>query len=89
MQKRKSSPRNWVRILLVAVCLVAAPNLSAVHAGDRVTEGQGGYNNEYIFAATRGLADSSCHPGWKVMATPVTLVADVVFLPFALVMGFF
>lgn len=89
MQKAKNSVKHVGRVLLVALCLAAAPNLPAAYAHDRVVEGQGGYNNEYIFAVTRGLADSSCHPGWKVVAVPVTLVVDIAFLPFAAVMGFF
>lgn len=48
-----------------------------------------GYNSEYIFALTRGLADSSMHPAGKVPLFIFTLPLDVVFLPFAAIAGLF
>lgn len=48
-----------------------------------------GYNSEYIFALTRGLADSSIHPAGKVPLFIFTLPLDVVFLPFAAIAGLF
>jgi uncharacterized protein YceK len=55
----------------------------------RTTEPSGWYNTDYIYAATRGLNDSSMDPGVKITLVPVTLVLDTVFLPFAAIMGCF
>lgn len=49
----------------------------------------GGYNSEYIFALTRGLANSTMHPAGKVPLFIFTLPLDVVFLPFAAIAGLF
>lgn len=49
----------------------------------------GGYNGEYIFALTRGLANSTMHPAGKVPLFIFTLPLDVVFLPFAAIAGLF
>jgi hypothetical protein len=47
------------------------------------------YNDAYIFALTRGVADSTLHPAAKVTLFPVTVVLDLVYLPFATIAGFF
>jgi uncharacterized protein YceK len=47
------------------------------------------YNSDYIFAATRGVSEMNVHPALKITIIPVTLVLDVVFLPFAVIAGFF
>ncbi len=48
-----------------------------------------GYNSEYLFALTRGLANSSINPAGKVPLFIFTLPLDVVFLPFAAIAGLF
>lgn len=48
-----------------------------------------GYNAEYIFAATYGLTDMQVPAALKVPLVPVTLVMDVVLLPFEVVAGCF
>lgn len=50
---------------------------------------EGGYNSGYIFAITRGVADSTLHPAAKVTLYPVTIVLDLAYLPFATIAGFF
>lgn len=75
------------RTLLVAGML--AVSSAAAGTEYRTTEPSGWYNTDYIYAATRGLNDSSMHPGAKITLAPVTLTLDTVFLPFALIMGCF
>lgn len=48
-----------------------------------------GFNDEYVFATTRGLNDNEdIHPALKVTLFPVTILLDTVFLPFAVIAGF-
>ena len=47
------------------------------------------YNTDYIYALTRSVPDLSAPPAALVPLVPLTLVADTVCLPFALVLGFF
>jgi hypothetical protein len=48
-----------------------------------------GYNSEYLFAATRGVTDMDVSPALKVPLIPLTLVLDLVALPFEAVAGLF
>lgn len=73
-------------VLALACVLSVGSPCEATH---RTTEPSGWYNTDYIFAATRGLNDSSLDPGVKITLVPVTLLLDTVFLPFAAVMGCF
>ncbi|MBI3784722.1 MAG: hypothetical protein HY270_15120 [Deltaproteobacteria bacterium] len=47
------------------------------------------YNDSYLFAATRGVAHSTMQPVAKVALYPLTVVFDVVLLPFAAIGGLF
>ncbi len=47
------------------------------------------YNSEYIFAMTRGVADSTMIPAVKPLVFLLTIPLDIVFLPFAAIGGFF
>ncbi len=47
------------------------------------------YNDEYIFAATKGVAHSTMIPAAKVSLYPLTVILDIVILPFAVIGGFF
>lgn len=47
------------------------------------------YNNSYIFGMSRGLADSTIHPAVKAPLFALTVPLDLVFLPFAVIGGFF
>lgn len=49
----------------------------------------GGYNSDYLFALTRGLANSTMHPAGKVPLFIFTLPLDVAFSPFAAIAGLF
>jgi hypothetical protein len=48
-----------------------------------------GYNDEYIFAATRGVTDMDAPPYLKVPLIPLTVVLDVAILPFEVIAGLF
>jgi len=47
------------------------------------------YNDSYIFAATRGVANSTMVPAVKVLLFPLTVPIDIVLLPFAAIGGLF
>jgi len=48
-----------------------------------------GYNSEYIFGLTKGIASSTLHPAIKPICFVLTVPLDLVFLPFAAIGGFF
>jgi uncharacterized protein YceK len=58
------------------------------HVEPAYAAGRHGYNDEYIFATTRGLVDTDLHPSLKVTLFPATLVIDTVLLPVAAIAGF-
>ncbi len=71
--------RRLLRVALVfAVLTVGAPAAMA---------GSSGFNDEYVYATTKGLNDTHMHPAFKVTLLPITVVLDTVFLPFALIAG--
>ena len=47
------------------------------------------YNDSYIFAMTRGVADSTMVPAAKAPLFLLTVPLDLVLLPFAAIGGFF
>ncbi len=46
-----------------------------------------GFNDEYVFAATRSVNRMDVNPALKVPLFPLTVAVDLVFLPFALIAG--
>jgi uncharacterized protein YceK len=46
------------------------------------------FNDEYVFATTKGVADASMHQALKVTLFPVTVALDTALLPFAVIAGF-
>jgi len=48
-----------------------------------------GYNDSYIFALTRGVANSTMVPAAKVLLYPLTVPLDLVLLPFEAIGGLF
>lgn len=50
---------------------------------------EGGYNDEYIFGITRSVADSTMHPAAKILIFPVSVIFDLVLLPFEVIGGAF
>jgi hypothetical protein len=47
------------------------------------------YNDDYLFAMTRGVADAPIAPAGKVALYVLTVPVDIVLLPFALIGGLF
>ena len=80
---------------LLALTLVTAAPPSAANA-DRYDDSdryenrhRSGYNDEYIFAATRGVTGMDAPPYLKVPLIPLTIILDLVALPFEAVAGLF
>jgi uncharacterized protein YceK len=46
-----------------------------------------GFNDEYVFAATRSVSEMDVNPALKVTLFPLTFLLDTAFLPFALIAG--
>ncbi len=86
--------RRFRGIILAAVAatllVASAPVVHAEHYDDRPYEQRHrGYDDEYIFAATRGVADMDAPPYLKVPLFPLTVVLDVAILPFEVIAGLF
>ena len=82
----------------VAAALLAFALWTALSAGpafadrydDRYDDHRhGSYNSEYIFVATKTVADMDVHPVAKVPLFPVSLILDLVALPVEVIAGFF
>jgi len=69
--------------LLLALSLVIGASRHIAYAADTIP-----YNTEYIYATTRGLAETNMHPALKITLFPATLVIDTLLLPFAALAGF-
>ena len=61
----------------------ALSSAQAVHVDSREERDRGGD----VFATTRGLSAMDVHPVLKVPISPVAVVLEVVFVPFALIAG--
>lgn len=77
----------------VLVPVIGLPSASPapstlILAQTRVNSNQG-YNSDYIFGLSKALADSTLIPALKVPFFILTIPLDLVFLPFALIGGFF
>jgi len=75
--------KRIVAALLLALSLVIGASRHVAYADESIR-----YNTEYIYATTRGLAETKMHPALKVTLFPVTLVIDTLLLPFAALAGF-
>ena len=94
--------RTLLRLATVALLafvlptMAPAPSAYADSSDDRTYEDRrydnrhgSSYNSEYLFAATRGVTDMDVSPALKVPLIPLTLVLDLVALPFEAVAGLF
>jgi hypothetical protein len=84
------------RLRLVAAPLVALAIATATPAApafadryDRYDDHRGGYNSDYLFAATRSVTEMDTSPVVKVPLIPLTLVLDLAILPFEAIAGLF
>ena len=66
--------------LLAGTAVVAAPGTALAH--------QQGFDDQYIFAATRGVDQMNAHPALKVPLFPVAFVLDAALLPFEVIAGY-
>ena len=91
--KHRSSSRRLVAAALLAFALwtaLAAGPALADRYDDRYDDHRhGSYNSEYIFVATKTVADMDVHPVAKVPLFPVSLILDLVALPVEVIAGFF
>jgi hypothetical protein len=83
---------------IVGACLVAATIAVVPYRGwareyrDDAYESsreRGGYNDQYIFAATRGVNDMDAPAVLRATLFPVTILIDFVLLPAEIIGGFF
>lgn len=90
MTMRRRMLLRFLATPLLAVAIMAAAPVTEVFADHHRYEGRrGGYNDEYIFVATRSALDMEVHPVAKVPLIPATLILDLVALPFEIIAGFF
>jgi hypothetical protein len=86
---------RFAAVPLLALALTAVTSAPSAYADqyddrDRYEDRRrSGYNDEYIFAATRGVTGMDAPPYAKVPLIPITLVLDLVALPFEVVAGLF
>jgi uncharacterized protein YceK len=93
---KKEGAMHWIKRRIVILSLMAVVAVgplvvpaSRVAAGYATHESRSGFNDEYVFAATRSLNHmEGVDPALKVTLFPVTIVLDTVFLPFAVIAGF-
>jgi len=96
MPSIRTRPYHVVVLAALAgtLLLSSVPAAHAEHYEDRrgyraYEERHRGYNDEYIFAATRGVTDMDAPPYLKVPLIPLTVVLDVAILPFEVIAGLF
>ena len=89
----RPTSRRFVVAALLALALSTAGSVGPAFADrydDRYDDHRhGNYNSEYIFVATKTVADMDVHPVAKVPLFPVTLILDLVALPVEIIAGFF
>jgi hypothetical protein len=92
----QTTRHTWFRLAavpLLALILVgttAVPPARADRYDDHYEERRhGSYNDEYLFAATRGVTGMEVPTVLKVPLVPIALVLDVVALPFEAIAGLF
>ena len=89
---RFASRRFWLQVAtasVVALVLATAVPALADRYDDRYDDRRGGYNSEYLFAATRSVTDMDTSPVVKVPLIPLTIVLDLAILPFEAIAGLF
>ena len=83
------SMRRRIRNFTVAAVLVTGVSLVATTDAAFAGRHPRGFNDEYIYAATRAVNDMpGTHPAVKITLFPVTFAIDTAFLPFAVLAGF-
>ncbi|MFT5443698.1 MAG: hypothetical protein ACI8W3_002749 [Myxococcota bacterium] len=67
----------------------ASANAPTIEVATALDMRDDGYNSDYIFGMTKGVADSTIIGAVKPLFMLVTIPLDLVFLPFAAIGGFF
>ena len=75
-------------LAVLATGLPVAPFIQVGNARESYATHSAGFNDEYVFAATRSVNNMDMNPALKVTLFPATIVLDTVFLPFAVIAGF-
>ena len=88
---RRTHLRLFAAALLALALATAVPAAPAFadRYDDPYEDRRGGYNSEYLFAATRSVTDARMSPVVKVPLIPLTLALDLVILPFEAIAGVF
>jgi len=92
---RKLSRFAAVPLMTQALATAVPPPAVQAYDDDRYgdhepyAQRRSSYNDEYIFAATRGVTDMDAPPYVKVPLIPLTIVLDVAILPFEIIAGVF
>jgi hypothetical protein len=78
-----------IRSRIAMLSLMALLGSTAVLAAPTIARAdQAGFDDSYIFAATRSVDDMHAHPAFKVALFPVAFVLDAAVLPFAVIAGY-
>ena len=80
--------KKTFRRSLAVVALAAALTGGALAVPNAARADHGGFNDEYVYAATRSVSDMNAHPAAKITLYPITLAVDTAFLPLAVIAGF-
>jgi hypothetical protein len=80
---------RWRRFAAVLAAVVLALSLASAASAQPKMDVDRGYNSEYIFGMSKGIAASTLHPAAKPLCFLVTVPLDLVTLPFTLVGGLF
>jgi hypothetical protein len=75
--------RRGLVVLGLAVALTAGSVATTSGAANAA-----GFNDEYVYVATRSVHNMNAHPAAKVTLYPITLAVDTAFLPLAVIAGF-
>jgi len=76
-------------VAVLAAGIGMGPTAQPVYADRYSAQDSSGFNDEYVFAATRGVNDwEGVHPAFKITLFPVTIILDTIFLPFAVIAGY-
>ena len=82
---RPTAAEQLIQMASVEVASAAAPT----GASNLVLEDNQGYNPDYIFGMTKGVANSTIHDAVKPVLMLFTIPLDLAFLPFAAIGGLF